>query len=230
MITIQLNKETPEEVFSLTARYVLQVRDVIYSGGQDQPELPLPVTEAKRPEPTPVAVKEPEQPSAENESSQERPDGGDGLDAEGMPWDDRIHASTKTKTVNGCWKKRRGVEDVLVRQVEAELKGGQSQTQEVDEQPDIQPATQWPGASVVSEGAAGVSVPPAPVEDAPKTEISGKSFSQLTALITEKVTENPEIGASIQEAVLSHGYGSVPELSTCEPEAIAEVYATIEAL
>ena len=45
------------------------------------------------------------------------------LDADGLPWDDRIHAGSQTKLAKtGQWKKKRGVEDEPVRQVEAELR------------------------------------------------------------------------------------------------------------
>lgn len=47
----------------------------------------------------------------------------EGLDAAGLPWDARIHASSKAKTVDGYWRARRGVDESLVSQVEAELKG-----------------------------------------------------------------------------------------------------------
>lgn len=50
------------------------------------------------------------------------------LDAHGFPWDDRIHAGSKQTMASGprkgCWKYKPGVDkDVLVPQVEAELKG-----------------------------------------------------------------------------------------------------------
>lgn len=43
-------------------------------------------------------------------------------DASGLPWDERIHASTKTKNADGKWKKRKGVQQPTVEQVEAELR------------------------------------------------------------------------------------------------------------
>lgn len=43
------------------------------------------------------------------------------LDADGIPWDARIHASTKTQNKDGTWKKLRGVSEVLYGQVHAEL-------------------------------------------------------------------------------------------------------------
>lgn len=33
------------------------------------------------------------------------------LDGEGLPWDERIHASTKTKTAVGLWTKKKAVDD-----------------------------------------------------------------------------------------------------------------------
>lgn len=45
------------------------------------------------------------------------------LDSEGLPWDKRIHASTKTKIASGTWKLARGVDASVVEAVKAELRG-----------------------------------------------------------------------------------------------------------
>ena len=42
------------------------------------------------------------------------------LDADGLPWDERIHGTKKTKNADGRWRKRKGAENVEA--VEAELK------------------------------------------------------------------------------------------------------------
>jgi len=44
------------------------------------------------------------------------------LDSAGFPWDERIHATTKTKMKDLTWKKARGVDPALVDQVRAETK------------------------------------------------------------------------------------------------------------
>ncbi len=44
-------------------------------------------------------------------------------DSSGMPWDDRIHASTKGTNEDGTWRKKRKVDSALVAAVEAELRG-----------------------------------------------------------------------------------------------------------
>lgn len=45
------------------------------------------------------------------------------VDSTGLPWDERIHASTKTMNADGTWRQRRGLNDPgLVKRVEAELR------------------------------------------------------------------------------------------------------------
>ena len=43
-------------------------------------------------------------------------------DESGLPWDERIHASTQTKTAKGMWKKKPRVDKALIASVEAELR------------------------------------------------------------------------------------------------------------
>lgn len=52
-------------------------------------------------------------------------------DARGMPYDDRIHASSKTTNKDGSWRYRRGVSDDVIAQVEAQLRGAPSGLQQV---------------------------------------------------------------------------------------------------
>ena len=44
------------------------------------------------------------------------------LDSRGMPWDARIHASNRSKTIKQEWKRKRGVDENLVTAVEAQNK------------------------------------------------------------------------------------------------------------
>lgn len=44
------------------------------------------------------------------------------IDADKLPWDARIHASTKTQNADGRWKKKRGVDAAEVTAVEAQLR------------------------------------------------------------------------------------------------------------
>lgn len=49
------------------------------------------------------------------------------LDSAGLPWDGRIHGSTKTKNADGSWRQKRGLNDPALKQrVETELHAGQA--------------------------------------------------------------------------------------------------------
>lgn len=43
-------------------------------------------------------------------------------DKNGLPWDERIHAGTKTKNADGGWKKKKNVDEATVAGVEAQLR------------------------------------------------------------------------------------------------------------
>lgn len=67
------------------------------------------------------------------------------LDAEGLPWDERIHSSNRKKTDKGLWTKRKGLnDDAMVAAVKAELRarsaGGAAPA------PAAAPVPQLPGA------------------------------------------------------------------------------------
>ena len=50
------------------------------------------------------------------------PPAGVELDEEGLPWDMRIHAGTKTKTKSGVWKAKPGVDKQYAKQIKEELR------------------------------------------------------------------------------------------------------------
>lgn len=52
--------------------------------------------------------------------------GGIEIDSKGMPWDTRIHSSTKAKNADNSWRKRKGVAPQTIEVVEAQLKTAMS--------------------------------------------------------------------------------------------------------
>lgn len=44
------------------------------------------------------------------------------LDSAGLPWDERIHSSSKNTVADGTWRRKRGVDEALVASVEVELR------------------------------------------------------------------------------------------------------------
>ncbi len=45
------------------------------------------------------------------------------VDAKGTPWLEAVHAGTKTKNQDGTWKKKRGVDETVLAEAEAEARG-----------------------------------------------------------------------------------------------------------
>lgn len=81
------------------------------------------------------------------------------LDKNGLPWDSRIHSAAKTFNADGTWKYLRGVDrEVLVPQVEAELRGEVAVAEEVEAPTVAQqaPVAPQPGLPPL----AGVGLPP----------------------------------------------------------------------
>lgn len=85
------------------------------------------------------------------------------LDKNGLPWDSRIHSAAKTFNADGTWKYLRGVDrEVLVPQVEAELRGDIATAEEVEAP--VAPVVEAPQAPVAPQPGlpplAGVGLPP----------------------------------------------------------------------
>jgi len=70
------------------------------------------------------------------------------LDSEGIPWDKRIHASSKKQNADGRWKAKRGVELSLVDQVKAELGTTVTAVQTPVEVPPQNTAVQMPNFAI----------------------------------------------------------------------------------
>lgn len=75
------------------------------------------------------------------------------LDADGLPWDERIHAKSKAQVAGDRWRKRRGVDDATVAMVEAQLRGAA--------------APAMPSAAPVTPPPAPMALPPVPMTAAP---------------------------------------------------------------
>lgn len=72
---------------------------------------------AAPPVPAPVPVPAPTLPSADT-----APTGAPAVDKAGLPWDGRIHSSSKVFVADGTWRQKRGTPPELLAQVEAELR------------------------------------------------------------------------------------------------------------
>lgn len=79
------------------------------------------------------------------------------VDADGLPWDERIHSSNKKMTAKGVWVRRRGLTDLQFDEIAAQLKGGEPVS------PYIPPAIPAPQPAASEQWAhLGNPVPPPP--------------------------------------------------------------------
>ena len=113
------------------------------------------------------------------------------LDVKGLPWDSRIHSSSKNKLANGCWKVARGKAPEYVAQVESELKDAAgiptaAVAHLISHGVDLDTATKAMDAAVLSSPfareLAGAPVPPPPPPvTADLTVLSPEALAKLRA-------------------------------------------------
>lgn len=103
------------------------------------------------------------------------------IDANGFPWDDRIHSSSKAFTADGSWRAKRNVPPALKTKVEAELRS--TMDSPVPFAPAFPPALPTPAAATLPPVPA---LPKAPSAD----ELAFTNFVQFIVSNTHSAT-NP---------------------------------------
>lgn len=158
---------------------------------------PLPVAHgASNPAPTPAPV-----PPAANGSAVE-------LDADGLPWDSRIHSDAEVKlSAKGQWKTRRNLAPGFKEQIEAELRavmGAPSATTASASAPAPSPAA--PPAPVAAPPApAPVAAPAAPAQ----TNSGGMTFADFTRYLVSNKADQGKVMVQVQKV----GLTSIPDLA-----------------
>ena len=140
------------------------------------------------------------------------------LDADGLPWDERIHAGSKALLAKGGgWKKKRGVAPELLASVEAELR------QVMAVPSPSAPATEIPA--------------PIPVMEVPaETPVHASGIPHPAAIVTSAITTFPELIQAITagqiaqdmvvHAVNAQGLRALPLLAA-RPDLIPAVAAEL---
>lgn len=141
------------------------------------------------------------------------------LDSTGLPWDERIHSSAKSTNNDGTWKKRRGVQESMVKTVETELRAANPAP------PPPPPAATT--AVVPPPPVAGAVVPPPPAAQpgtADRNTFVG-FMEQVTGLLAgQRLTRE-----QLLPLVTATGLPNIPALAT-RPDLIPQVNAGIDAL
>lgn len=149
------------------------------------------------------------------------------VDAEGLPWDARIHASTKTKLVNGNWKAKKGINDpALVERVRAELRATMAIPAPVAAAP--APAAPVPTPTPVAAAPAPFVPPVAPSPHvapvAPSKPADPVNFEQLMPRVTQAMHAGHLPADALQNAVTAYQLPNIPALAA-RPDMVPYVWA-----
>jgi hypothetical protein len=133
------------------------------------------------------------------------------LDSAGVPWDERIHSSSRGTVVNGTWKKRKNLPDEVYEQVMAELRGnGSTSPTQNNEITVTQPVAH------ITDSVTPPPPPPPPIENT-----TGNSSPATFAELMQRVTANRVPIQKLQEWCTKEGLGSFSLLGQ-HPDRIAD--------
>lgn len=167
------------------------------------------------------------------------------LDANGIPWDERIHSGTKKQNKDGTWARRRNTDDAVYEQVMAELKAahvalvGDGQTPEGDSAasafgtpaPPAVPVPPAPPAAAAppAPAPAPAPAPPAAPAPAPPAAAVDVSFPAIMRTVTELQRDGKIDRAGVNEVLGQMGVASIGLLVTASEDVRAGVAALLEA-
>jgi len=151
------------------------------------------------------------------------------LDKTGLPWDERIHASTKSKLKSGEWKEKRGVDPALIASVTAELRAIPTGAPAPVDNP---AAVFGAGAPVDNPAAvfgAGAPAPALPQAPAPTAPAGGDptTFEQLMPRLTPAISSGQLSPLALQNACTSMGLANVVGLQQ-NPALVPSVWAILK--
>jgi hypothetical protein len=140
-------------------------------------------------------------------------------DADGLPWDERIHASTRSMKADGTWTRRRGISDETYDAVMAELRASVAagtDVGEAQELPVIQEPTPEPdsAAQAFAPAVPTPPVPPVPVPavPAPPTASAAPEFHELIRRVTPLQAAGKLDAAGVSSLLGAVGLKSIADL------------------
>lgn len=136
------------------------------------------------------------------------------LDAAGLPWDERIHSSSKALVAGGVWRQRRNLDKSILASVEAELRLVYPA-----------PASLTVGTPPVPVAPIEAIIPPPPA-NVPLPPSVPHSFTELMPLITEGVAKGTLTAESVAAACVAAGVENLPALSGA-PLAVPVVFGIL---
>jgi hypothetical protein len=146
------------------------------------------------------------------------------LDKNGLPWDERIHASSRAKIADGSWRMKRGVQQHVVDEVEAQLRGQTHGSAALDAD-----ALKL----VATGGDPGPSMPPAPpgppAPPAAPVAGAGLTFGQLAKRVGAKITLGELTAADLATKMAALGFPGGLHEANARPDMWATILETLGA-
>lgn len=201
-----------------------------------QDGVPMPPSVVSVPAPPSTAPVAPAVPSTSAPSGE--------LDVNGLPWDERIHASSKTRNVDGSWRQRRNLSPVTLETVTAELRARAANPgnaalgddaaklaglgmDPLSGQP-LPTGGYVPAPPPISAGGTAANVPPPPVVATPPAPAApdALTYDGFLAWVTPKMMDGSTPFDKVAAALSASGVSSLQELRD-NPAAIPAVYAAL---
>lgn len=136
------------------------------------------------------------------------------LDSKGLPWDERIHASTKSKLASGEWKNKRGIPPERITTVEAELRASLGATPAplapavaAAPLPPVAPTATTPAHAAPVGASSPTTTPLPPV--APAANADPVDFTQLMPRVSAAVAGGLLPPTALNEACVANGLPSI---------------------
>jgi hypothetical protein len=143
------------------------------------------------------------------------------LDSAGLPWDKRIHSSSKAKVADGTWRKLRGVDEALVVTVEAELRAVQA----IPVAPSLPSFSERIDSFIANYTAAVEHMLPTPLPPVPQAPVT---FADLMKHITPMLVSGKLPQGKVMAIAAEFGLPHLAALGA-RPDLVAAVKARIDA-
>lgn len=206
MIEIKITGENAKEAVN-----ELRALSVEFGGQTVAPQAQYPTDPPPEREPPQVVQSEPAPVKSDNPDDEldiTQPD------AEGYPWDERIHSGNQKQTANGVWQKRRGVDDATIAKVKAELDGEQEAAPApapAPEQAEQSAPAPQPEQSSAPAPAEQTATPPAPAPEQSSAPAPAESLQlKLTKALQALNNHTPgSAGPKLVEVLKKHGANTI---------------------
>jgi len=166
---------------------------------EPQAGVPLPPSASLPPAPPPAPT-----------ASVAAPTGSVQTDKNGLPWDARIHASTKTFNADGTWRGRRNTDANIITAVEAELRA-------------LMAIPAQAPANIAPVAINSVAPPPPPCP----APVSPTTLAEMMPLLTTAMLAGKLQPTAVGEVLAEMGVAGGAPMLAARPDLVPQVWATL---